>query len=83
MARLKPKANHIGQNVVKLRALRGLTQEQLAAKVQINGSNMTRQVIANIESGRRSVSEDQIRHLANVFRCSFDGIFLGSRRARS
>ena len=79
MARLKPKANHIGQNVVKLRALRSLTQEQLAAKVQINGSDMTRQVIANIESGRRSVSEDQIRHLAKVFRCSFDEIFFGPR----
>ncbi|HTQ51857.1 MAG TPA: helix-turn-helix transcriptional regulator [Candidatus Acidoferrales bacterium] len=77
---MKPKANHIGQNVAKLRALRGLTQEQLAAKVQINESNMTRQVIANIESGRRSVSENQIRHLAKVFRCSFDDIFLGPRR---
>jgi len=80
---LKPKANHIGQHVTKLRTLRGLTQEELAAKLQINGSNMTRQVIANIESGRRTVSENQIRHLTKVLRCSFDDIFLGPRHARS
>jgi transcriptional regulator with XRE-family HTH domain len=76
---MKRKANQIGQNIAKLRARLGLTQEQLAARLQINGSDMTRQVVANIESGRRSVNEDQIRHLRRALRCSYDDIFLGPR----
>jgi transcriptional regulator with XRE-family HTH domain len=76
---MKRKANQIGQNVAKIRARLGLTQEQLEARLQINGSNMTRQVVANIESGRRSANEDQIRDLRKALRCSFDDIFLGLR----
>jgi transcriptional regulator with XRE-family HTH domain len=75
---MKPKANHIGQNVVKRRILLGLTQEQLTARLQINGSDMTRQVVANIESCRRSANEDQIRHLKKALRCSFDELFFGT-----
>jgi transcriptional regulator with XRE-family HTH domain len=74
---MKSKANDIGQHLVKLRLRRGLTQENLAAKLQISGSNMTRQVIANIEARRRRVTEQHIRDLVKVLRCSFDELFLG------
>jgi transcriptional regulator with XRE-family HTH domain len=57
--------------------LRGLTQEQLAAKLQIHGSDMTRQVIANIEARRRRVYEHQIRLLMKVLRCTLDELFFG------
>jgi transcriptional regulator with XRE-family HTH domain len=74
---MKPKANDIGQNLVKLRLNRRLTQEQLAAKLQISGADMTRQVVANIEARRRRVYERQIRFFVKVLRCSFDDLFLG------
>ena len=75
---MRTKANDIGQHLVKLRVQRRLTQEQLAAKLQINGANMTRQVVANIEARRRRVYEHQIRPLVTVLRCSFDDLFLGT-----
>lgn len=74
---MKRWANDIGPNVRKLRLLRGLTQEQLAAKLQIHGSDMTRQVVANIEARRRRVYEHQIRLLMKVLRCTLDELFFG------
>jgi transcriptional regulator with XRE-family HTH domain len=75
---MKPKANDIGQHLVKLRGHRRLTQDQLAAKLQINGANITRQVVANIEARRRRVYEHQIRLLVKVLHCSFDDLFVGT-----
>jgi len=74
---MKRWANDIGPNLTKLRLRRGLTQEQLAAKLQINGSDMTRQVVANIEARRRRVYEHQIRLLIKVLRCTVDELFSG------
>lgn len=74
---MKRWANDIGPNLTKLRLRRGLTQEQLAAKLQINGSDTTRQVIANIEARRRRVYEHQIRLLVKVLRCTMDELFFG------
>jgi len=74
---MKRWANDIGPNVRKLRIRLGLTQEQLAAKLQINGSDMTRQVVANIEARRRRVYEHQIRLLMKVLRCTLDELFFG------
>lgn len=71
-------ANDIGHNLAKLRMQRGLTQEQLAAKLQINGADISRQVLANIESRRRRVNEQQIRALLKVLRCSLDELFFGT-----
>jgi transcriptional regulator with XRE-family HTH domain len=74
---MKANANDIGQNLVKLRLQRGMTQEQLAARLQVRGSDMTRQVVANIEARRRRVYEHQIRRLVAVLGCSFNELFLG------
>ena len=80
---MKRWANDIGPNVTKLRLRRGLTQEQLAAKLQISGADMSRQVVANIEARRRRVYEDQIRGLVKVLRCTFDELFFSSPPATS
>ena len=36
----------IGQNVRRLRRLRGLTQDQLAARMQVQGCDVTRSALA-------------------------------------
>jgi transcriptional regulator with XRE-family HTH domain len=74
-------ANNIGQHLAKLRLRRGLTQDQLTAKLQIKGYPMTRQIIANIEARRTNVSEEQIRHLVDVLRCSYDELLDGTTPA--
>jgi hypothetical protein len=39
---------------------------------------MSRQVIANIEARRTTVSEEQIRHLIAVLRCSYEELLDGT-----
>ena len=75
---MKPKANDIGHHLAKIRFRRGLTQDQLAARLQIAGSDMTRQVVANLESRRQTATDRQIRALAKVLRCTLDELFFGT-----
>jgi len=71
-------ANNIGPHLTKLRLRRGLTQEQLAAKLQLAQADMTRQVVANIEARRRRVNEDHILGLLKVLRCDLNELFFGT-----
>ena len=43
----------IGTNIRKLRERANLTQEQVAAKLQTNGCDITRSAVAKIEVGQR------------------------------
>ena len=52
--------NVIGPNVAKFRFQRGWTQDELAAKLQLLGCYMTRDILANIESQRCGVKDKQI-----------------------
>ena len=60
-------ANVVGQNVVKFRHRAGWTQDVLAAKMQLLGCYITREIIANIETRRSSVTDKQVVILAEVF----------------
>ena len=42
----------IGNNVRKLREMAGLTPEQVAARLQVVGCDITRSAVAKIEVGR-------------------------------
>lgn len=42
---------HLGCNIQRVRIDKGLTQDQLVAKMQIHGSSMSRSTLANIEAG--------------------------------
>ena len=50
-----------GQNIRRLRESRHMTQEQLAAKLQLNGCDITRSALAKIEVGQRHVYPDEIK----------------------
>ncbi|MBQ6829880.1 MAG: helix-turn-helix transcriptional regulator [Clostridia bacterium] len=45
----------VGQNVRKFRLQAGLTQERLAAKLQVEGCDITRNAVAKIEVGQRHI----------------------------
>lgn len=60
-------ANVVEQNVVKFRHRAGWTQDVLAAKMQLLGCYITREIIANIETRRSSVTDKQVVILAEVF----------------
>ena len=50
-----------GNNIRKLRNGKGLTQEQLSAKLQVNGCDITRSALAKIEAGQRHLYPDEIK----------------------
>lgn len=56
---------------VKVRAAReqaGLSQEQLAAKIQLAGLSITQKAISRIESGDRVVADYELKYLADALR---------------
>lgn len=60
--------NLIGPNVRKLRKRLGLTQEQLAARLQLAGlDNFDRVAVAKVESQIRSVYDFELILFAEVF----------------
>ena len=62
--------------------MRGWSQEILAVKLQCLGGRayeMTRQTVANIESGRRNLYHWHIEAIRDAFGCSYDEIFLGPK----
>ena len=50
----------IGNNIRKLREKAKLTQEQVAARLQTNGCDITRSAVAKIEVGQRHLYPDEI-----------------------
>ena len=65
----------VGNNIRKLREKVGLTQEQVAAKLQVNGCDITRSAVAKIEVGQRHLYPDEIILLKSILSSSYDQIF--------
>ena len=64
----------IGNNIRKLRERAGLTQEQVAAKLQVLGCDITRSAVAKIEVGQRHLYPDEIILLKEILGVSYDEI---------
>ena len=65
----------VGKNIRKLREKSGITQDLLATKLQLLGCNITRSAIAKIEVGQRHLYPDEIIHIKNILKVSYDDIF--------
>ena len=65
----------IGRNIKALREREGLTQEALAAKLQVNGCDITRSSVAKIEVGQRHLYPDEILLLKDILHAQFEEIF--------
>ena len=65
----------IGGNVRRLRERAGLTQEMLAAKLQLEGCDVTRSALAKIEVGQRHLYPDELRLIKHILRVSYEEIF--------
>lgn len=65
----------IGENIKKLRLKSELTQELLAAKLQIEGCDITRSAIAKIEVGQRHLYPDEIILMKKILNTTYDEIF--------
>ena len=66
----------IGNNIRILREKRNMTQELLAAKMQLGGCDITRSAVAKIEVGQRHLYPDEIILIKNILEVRFDEIFI-------
>ena len=65
----------IGQNLRNLRERAGLTQDQVSAKLQTEGCDITRSALAKIEVGQRHLYPDEIILLKKILKAEYEEIF--------
>ena len=65
----------VGNNIRLLREKQKLTQEQLAARLQVNGCDITRSAVAKIEVGQRHLYPDEIILLKKILHVRYEDIF--------
>lgn len=69
----------IGQNIKTAREKVKITQDVLAAKLQLKGCDITRSAIAKIEVGQRHLYPDEIILIKEILNIDFDTIFYGNK----
>ena len=65
----------IGNNIRALRERAKITQEILAAKLQLRGCDITRSAVAKIEVGQRHLYPDEIVLIKEILSVTYDEIF--------
>lgn len=65
----------IGNNIRKLRERAKITQDELAARLQVRGCDITRSAVAKIEVGQRHLYPDEIILIKQILAVSYDAIF--------
>ena len=65
---------YVGENIRLLRKKRKLTQDQLAAKLQVLGCDITRSALAKIEVGQRHLYPDEIKAIKEILNVSYESI---------
>ena len=67
----------IGENLRVLRRRAGLSQEQVAAQLQIHGINISREIISQMERGTHNMPISVLLALRDLYHASIDEFFEG------
>ena len=67
--------NIVGAVIRRLRTERGLSQEQLAAQIQISGLELSRGTLSKIEAGLRCVSDYELPVIAKTLKVGLADLF--------
>lgn len=62
----------VGQQIRAAREANGLTQEQLAARLQTHGCDITRSALAKMEVGQRHIYVAELRALRQILDVSYE-----------
>lgn len=65
----------IGGNIRKARNAQNMTQEELAAKLQVLNCDISRGTLAKIEAGIRHISVEELNAIKEVLKMSYDDFF--------
>lgn len=66
----------VGRNLRQIRKSKKLTQEMLAAKLQVNNCDLTRSAIAKIEVGQRHLYIDELKLIAKILKVDVSEILI-------
>ncbi len=66
----------VGQNIRKIRMMRKLSQEQVAAQLQVRGCDVTRSALAKSEVGQRHIYPDELKALKEILSVSYDDLLI-------
>jgi len=66
----------IGKKISTLRLAKGLTQEELSARLQVIGCDLTRSALAKIEVGQRHLYPDEIKALKTALGVGYKELFV-------
>ncbi len=67
----------IGKNLKALRLRSKLSQEDVAALLQIKGFVMSREIISQMELGRHNIRVSVLLALKEIYHATFDEFFTG------
>ena len=62
----------VGRQIRAVRETRGMTQEQLAAQLQIRDCDVTRSAVAKIEVGQRHIYAVELRALRDILNVPYE-----------
>ncbi len=65
----------IGGNIKRIREDKKITQENLSAKLQLAGCDITRSAVAKIEVGQRHLYPDEIVLIKEILNTTYEEIF--------
>lgn len=66
----------IGRQIAHIRRTKGLTQEQLSARLQTMGCDLTRSAVAKIEAGQRHLYPDELKALKTLLDIPYEEILI-------
>ena len=69
--------NLISQRLIALRKEHGLSQRELAYKLQLEGYDIDKNVITRIETNKRYVTDVELKALSEIFHVSYDYLIDG------
>ena len=76
MQKIRPDLD-IGHNIQMLRRGAGMTQEQVVAKLQLMGLNISKSTYAKLETNRMNIKVSELVALAKIFHTDINTFFSG------
>ena len=73
--KIDEKHNICGERLKKMRKNRSLSQEALAAKLQLNGLDLTQKTISKIENGKRLITDYELKYFTDVLKIPICSLF--------
>ena len=67
--------NVVGKYIKEIREGQGLTQEQLAIRIEMAGWQVDRFIVSKIERGDRQVSDIEAKLIAKILKVSISSLF--------